>query len=47
MEFHVHGMSGCEVEIALIVSVSLYKVVDVIPLLCLVRTSDNDTAVLA
>ena len=38
-------MTACVMEIAMVVSVFLYELVDMIPLLILIITSKNDTAV--
>ena len=41
----MHGMTAGVIEIAMVVSVFLYELVDVIPLLILIITSKNEQLV--
>ena len=41
----MHRMTACAMEISMVVSVFLYELMDIIPLLILIITSKNDTAV--
>ena len=43
--FYVHRMTAGVMEIVMVVSICYYKLVDIVPLLILITTNKNDTAV--